>query len=339
MMLTLSRMNAMFKTTDGEGRTPLVEPILARWEHDPGSARWMRASSNFVCLFTCGGQARYLRFGLDEGGPFLRHSPLVVEAELAFVGYLRERGLYAAQPVPSKAGREVEAVDTPLGTMSAAVFEGLSGESFDFDELPPERYLAWGRAVGAYHNAAEGYDRPGRPDWRAHLGQVEAALDTGDDLARAALARLLVKLDQLPVTRENYGLIHYDLCADNLFWQEGGAVGYIDFDDCCYSWFAADLAYAARDIFDDCAVNFDATHPPFAVLLEGYRQVRPLADEEVARLPLFLIQSHLLNYAELTQIVSEVLEPGEPGWVSGLREKLKRKNAGYRAAFLHFLKS
>jgi Ser/Thr protein kinase RdoA (MazF antagonist) len=288
-MIPLSQMKAMFATTDERYRSPLVEPVMARWQHDPGSQGGMMASSNFVTTFKAGGCLRFLRLSVVDSGPFQRHGTAQIEAELAFLRWLGAKGLRANQPVRSAAGRWVEEVETPLGTLRAVVFEAVEGESCEFDEMPPERYPAWGRAIAEYHNAAQGYHQPGRPTWRDHLAAAGSHLPPADALAHAVLDRLTGAFERLAVSEDNYGLIHYDLCADNLFWREGQP-GYIDFDDSGYDWFAADLAYAVRDMLDDRASRFDPSAPAFQAVLGGYRQARPLPDASVALIPLFFAE-------------------------------------------------
>ena len=53
----------------------------------------------------------------------------------------------------------------------------------------------------------------------------------------------------LPRTPDVYGLVHNDLCEDNLLWL-GGEPTVIDFDDCCFTWFAADIARTLGALHD-----------------------------------------------------------------------------------------
>src|SRR2546430_7254258 len=55
-------------------------------------------------------------------------------------------------------------------------------------------------------------------------------------------------LSALTVTETNSGLIHGDFELDNLFWQDD-TIALLDFDDCSYSWYVADVAFALRDLF------------------------------------------------------------------------------------------
>jgi Ser/Thr protein kinase RdoA (MazF antagonist) len=170
-MMTLSRMKALFYTIDDQWRSPVAEEVLASWEHEPGSARVINASSNFVFSFRARGEQRILRFVVDEIRPAKGlypsdwHSPAAILAELDFIRYLVERGIRAAQPLVSLSGKWVETVDTQIGRVHASVFEYMTGETCEFEELPLERYPDWGKAIAELHNAAQGYSRPGATTW------------------------------------------------------------------------------------------------------------------------------------------------------------------------------
>jgi len=80
------------------------------------------------------------------------------------------------------------------------------------------------------------------------------------------------------ITPETYGLVHADLGGLNLFIEEDGAIGIIDFDDSCYHWFVFDLAIV---IFSMAGRFKHATVQPeerkwLGDLVEGYRTIRPL---------------------------------------------------------------
>jgi Ser/Thr protein kinase RdoA (MazF antagonist) len=110
-------------------------------------------------------------------------------------------------------------------------------------------------------------------------------------------------LEALPATDRNYGLIHWDFCADNIRWGTG-RLGVID--------------------------------PLLAAFVSGYRSVRRLGSADLARLPLFMLMSNLLFYASLRIIVEEGREDSEPEWVKGLRKKLQGmvdKNRGELVTF------
>jgi Ser/Thr protein kinase RdoA (MazF antagonist) len=323
-MMKLSVMHSLMTTLDSRWRSPVVDGILTHWLHDPQGAWLLRASSNFVFEFKRAGKPYILRFVHAS-----QRSPAALQAEVAFLRYLSSRGVRANQPVKSLAGEDVVSMDTPIGPCHALVFEAFSGEQFETDELDQPRLFAWGKAAGELHNACQGYPRSGRLSWQDQLASAITLLPPKDTIAHQALAKLSSQLAKHPVNGQNFGLIHFDLEADNLIW-EGLLPGIIDFDDCARNWFVADIALALRDLFGDRASRVDLQDARFVEFMHGYRSVRQIEEEELDRIPLFLRFSNYLKYAELLPIIEEESQPGEPDWLVKLRQKLVQMVAGYR---------
>jgi len=103
------------------------------------------------------------------------------------------------------------------------------------------------------------------------------------DLATYTLARhhLQVAMQALDRDPTVYNLIHADLHLNNCLFHKG-KVHAIDFDDCGWGHFLYDLAvtqwyFQGRPEYEElCAAHLD-----------GYREVRPLSEEEETLLPLF----------------------------------------------------
>lgn len=80
-----------------------------------------------------------------------------------------------------------------------------------------------------------------------------------------------------------FSLIHADLHAANVI-VDGERLHVIDFDDAGFGWHAYDFAVALYHHQDD------ADYPAIRdALIDGYQQVRPVADDTVAMIPLFLL--------------------------------------------------
>lgn len=83
--------------------------------------------------------------------------------------------------------------------------------------------------------------------------------------------------------RGTYSLIHADLHPRNVV-VDGTRVAVIDFDDSGWGWHLYDLAVALNDYQE---------HPDFAAFRDacvaGYRSLRPLGDDDLALLPMFLL--------------------------------------------------
>ena len=81
----------------------------------------------------------------------------------------------------------------------------------------------------------------------------------------------------------NFGLIYTDLHPENIVY-DGEDLALIDFDDSAYGWHMYEIASALT--MDRFAPDFDALRE---ALLEGYREHRPLAEQDVELLSVFLL--------------------------------------------------
>ena len=82
---------------------------------------------------------------------------------------------------------------------------------------------------------------------------------------------------------DSYSLIHADLHAANVV-VNGPRLHVIDFDDAGFGWHAYDFAVALYH--HQSEARFGAIRD---ALIDGYRQLRPVQDETVALIPLFLL--------------------------------------------------
>ena len=81
----------------------------------------------------------------------------------------------------------------------------------------------------------------------------------------------------------NFGLIHADLHGRNLLMDGGCNLTIIDFDDCCYGWFAYDIAVAFNWAYPSDHPDRDTA---LASILAAYAKVRPhdvCAPEEIIK--------------------------------------------------------
>ena len=326
-MMTLSLMQEVVSTVSDQWESPLADEILQHWEHDSGRAKYWRASSNFVFFFKKSGQGYVLRFNHAE-----ERSAEVIRAEIDYVNELARKGLRVAKPMCSRAGNYVESVDTAHGLFHAVVFEALAGEQIELDELTPDQFTRWGQALGELHNASAQYVTHGRPIWEDHLTFVAETLPAVEKRALQALDELKKQLSQLTINDQNFGLIHYDFELDNLIW-DGEQPGIIDFDDSAWYWFAADIALALGDLFEESAGTVDLQNESFLQFIEGYRRVRPVDQEELDLIPLFLRVDHMITFAKLYRTMTPINPAGELPWMAELRDKLSTKMQFYRDEF------
>ena len=323
-MMKLSLIKAIDSTIADTGESLLANQLLTAWPHDPGSARFFRTSANAVFTFTQAGRPYILRFNHDS-----ERSADYIRAEVAYLKHLADVGVAVAHPVRSRAGHYVESRDTSYGCFHSVVFQAVSGQQFEIDELTLDGFRQWGQALGKLHAAAQSYTDAGRPTWRDHIAKVVEQLPASEHQVHAAIAQLCTQLDQLPVTSETFGLIHFDFELDNLIWTKSGLTA-IDFDDSAWYWFAADIAFALRDLFDDDVAKIDSRSPKLRAFVAGYRTAKNLTADAIALLPLFLRLHHAIGLGTLLRALETTPATDEPTWTQALRQKLEQAAQRYR---------
>ena len=322
MKLTL--MKRFYDTVSDERRSPIAEEIAGRWFEDSVKVTVVRASSNFITHVETPEKTYYLRFNHST-----ERTREFIEAELSFIQHLTRQGVHANKPIPSLSDRIVETVPTEMGDFHGVLFEALQGKQFESDELNLEKFRYWGRALGKYHNISSGLVVSGVPTWKDHVSKIRSIVPKSDVVIWRELDSVEKKLNALPVNDRIFGIIHYDFEMDNLLWNED-SVGIVDFDDCAYYWYASDIAYALRDLYEDRVVRFNIDDERVQSFLKGYRSLQPITDEDLSYSPFFIRLHNLYTYARLFRTIKDKPTPNEPQWVKNLRDKLRKKNETYR---------
>jgi Ser/Thr protein kinase RdoA (MazF antagonist) len=315
-MMKLALMKRFFETLSPEWKSPLMDEIAAPWGCGEADVRFWRASANFVAYVNAPAGKFVLRFNHES-----ERSAAGIAAELELVNQMIARGLHAARPLASLAGRLVESVPTAQGVFHAVWFERLEGQKLEFDTLDLAGFERWGRLVGQVHHAGQGLPVVGRPAWDDGLAAFRRDVAPQETLAWRELAAVEAALRALPTAADSYGLVHYDLELDNLVW-EGDAAGVFDFDDCGSHWYAGDIAFALRDLFSDSAARVNFNDERLLAFLGGYRAMREISPAQLQRIPLFLRYHNLVNFARITRSLGEGPQAGEPGWLGDLRLRL-----------------
>ena len=325
-MMPLSVMWNVERLTGATGANPVAEQCVDRWPHDPGSARFFRSSANFLYVFRQDGKQRFLR--VADSSERRREA---IDAEIAIISWLAEEGLAVVRPVRSRNERFVETVACDLGSFHAVVFDALEGSQFEIHELDDAGLRAWGAALGRLHATLRSYPGRGssaRSTMRDHLEQAKRVRPKDAPAVREELHWLESALDALPVDQDTYGLIHFDFELDNLIWQ-GRTVQKLDFGDCSFAWYAADIAFALRDCFDAGA---SLSTPSVHAFLDGYATQSRLSDEQIAQIPLFSRLARLIQFARIARALDLARTPVQPDWLSGLIDKLENRMNAYQMA-------
>lgn len=324
-MMKLSTMKKVLKTVDSEWRSPLAEQILSRWGYDQGSVFYLRASANFIFIFKKDGRTYYLRF--NESCEREHHA---IEAEINIILYLGNNSLNVAQPVKSLNEKYLEVVETGIGTYYAVVFEALEGDQYEIEEITTEQNYLWGKSLGKLHKCLKNIPEQYyvyRSDWKDHLLKVKETLPSHETAAHRELERISKWADSLKVTKENFGLIHYDFELDNVVFNNY-LIGMLDFDDCSSYWYVADIIYALRDVGD-----FSMNSPIVIKFIEGYKTETTIDIDLLKESSGYERLHKLVSFAKLIRTVDIEESQENPEWLTNLRKKLCHKINEYRLSF------
>ena len=223
----------------------------------------------------------------------------------------------------------METVSTDWGEFHATVLPAMEGKLFEIEDLNGDGFHRWGAALGRFHRALMGYPgRNARSTWEDHLDVARGHLPPDSPALHAELDEIASLLSELPVTSDNYGLSHADFELDNLVWRDDSAA-VLDFDDCSWMWFAADVAFALGDLFEE---HPNLADERFVGFVDGYATCHPLDNESLSNLPLFVRLDNILQHARMVRTVDLRLEPEHPDWLHELHQKLHQRIALYRSS-------
>jgi homoserine kinase type II len=233
---------------------------------------------------------------------------------IALMEHLACQGVACPTPVRGRDGIALR----DLCGRPAAIVTFLTG-------MWPRRILpfhcaALGRALAALHRAGTSFRMTRANDlsvagWRrlfeccrTRAGEVQPGL-TEELAAELAMLEAAWPRD-LPV-----GVIHADLFPDNVFFRDQELSGLIDFYFACTDFLAYDLAICLNAWCFEADGSLNVTKA--RLLIDGYRQERPLAQAELAALPVLargsalrFLLTRLFDW--LNQPVGALVRPKDP---------------------------
>jgi Ser/Thr protein kinase RdoA (MazF antagonist) len=298
----------------------VAKGLIQCWEHDEGTLKFWRASSNFVYAFNHNNQRCFLRFSSEQENYIEQ-----IYAELDFMQYLHRHSYPCAAPIFSKDGNLIETVKTSTGLYFGVVFSQAKGEPLEIEEMTDIQLEQWGRSLATLHSLSKTYE-PGvtkRRSWHDILNSVDTILQRYplEHEAKTELNRIKSWLNSLSLSNDDFGLIHYDFQLDNVLWDEQEHhFNVFDFDDSMYHWFVMDIVTTLKDLFGNHGQEAERKIESF---LSGYRSILPLDDEMVKLFPKFLRFDQLYRFSRLLWSLENSDIDKAPPWYDGLKTKLK----------------
>lgn len=202
---------------------------------------------------------QFIRFAREGKICFLRLAPVEeklennVIGEIAFIDYLLKHHYPALEPIETIAGQKYLKLNTEWGEYYATAFQRVSGVQIEDTDMSNEILYEYGKTLGRLHSLSAEF-MPKTKKW-THIEVLNCIqsvffeYNTPKDIA-LALAALKDELSFLPLRQNTYGLIHYDLELDNVFYdKKTKSCAVIDSDDGVYHWYALDI----QQVFDSLA--------------------------------------------------------------------------------------
>jgi Ser/Thr protein kinase RdoA (MazF antagonist) len=223
----------------------------------------------------------------------------VARGEMTWLTALsHEGGLPVPEPVPTVEGQLLTRITTPgvpEGRL-VSLMRWVDGRRLTTG-LRPGHFQAWGQMVARLHAFAAGWQPPEGFvrfiwDWEGLLGgrgfgwsveelvaSMPAHLQQPFLIVSEEARTMMKSLGKGP---DAYGLVHADMCPENVLFKAGEAYP-IDFEDCGFGYWLWDIAVAlsVQPWTEAWRVQRDA-------FLEGYAQVRRLPESQLRHLDLFM---------------------------------------------------
>ena len=281
----------------------LAETALAAWEFEEARLHPIGISENASFRVDTPGKRYVLR--IHRPG---YHTLAELESEHVWTHALLEAGVDVPVPARTRDGRECVTLPFEEGERHIGMLEWVDGELLGnvIARQPADfarHFRAAGRIVAAIHNQSSRWNVP--DSFQRHRLDVEGLMGENPfwgpfwdfpqmgkkqrEVIESARQTITQELSRLGHSNETFSLIHADLHPYNLVVGDDG-LHVIDFDDAGFGWHHYELAVALYRYQDDD--RFSAIR---AGLVDGYREVRPLADSAVDMLPMFFLVRSLAH--------------------------------------------
>jgi homoserine kinase type II len=241
-----------------------------------------------------------------------RIDPQSLPFVFGYMDHIYAQGMICPHAIENRAGQTInELCDRP-----AAIISFLEGHNLERNAVEPAHCEMVGTAMARMHVAAKDFTmtRPnpvGRAKWKE---LIEATSDRAAEIQPGLKERIESEYDfqcaQWKMAEEEgmpRGAIHADIFPDNVFINDSGEAGFIDFYFACTGFYAYDLAITISAWCFDNQNRFDSNR--FQKLYSHYNAGRKLNDAERNMLPVFC-RAACLRFT-LTRLYDVLFHPAD----------------------------
>jgi Ser/Thr protein kinase RdoA (MazF antagonist) len=239
-----------------------------------------------------------------------------IRGELELLNILKVAGARVSYPVNDLQGGQIQQFHAAEGIRNGVLFSYAEGTVvLDMNE---EQLKAVGREIAFIHNHTSGltlsYPRKkytvgstltqALRTLKPHFNEMPEEFAWLNETA----AQVVLKLNTLDTGSFSYGYCHYDFFPKNFHFDALNQITFFDFDFAGEGYLVNDLMVLSVHFF--LQVTNKRTSPEqaesdFMTIIEAYREVRNLSDEELAAIPylgymfwVFYMEFHYLNFED-----------------------------------------
>ncbi len=244
-----------------------------------------------------------------------------IDFESNWVEYLSDRMEGIAKPVRSVNGNLFEVIESDGKSYILYLQEKAPGKVVDINnpnEFNKILFFHLGALMGRMHRLTMSYKgNVINPEfmWNGpHFWRRDIVIS--DEEVRQSEKRFVEELVTLPVEKDNYGIVHFDIHTDN-FLVANHTITLIDFESCQFNWYAADIASAVFFMVQKGAGPLkhlnETQRTEFAEAyltsyLKGYLQTHLISKYWIYSLDLFMKYQMIDEY-----VATQIYQPHESG--------------------------
>lgn len=285
-------------------------------------------SDGIAYLFEVNGRKKVLKIIAFEEEK--NHSLEAFEERVRFAHFLGENGVPIAYPKPLHTEELYVKTSDGNHVFTAYVMDYIEGKMPDTITLTTEFAASWGKLIGRIHKLTKQY-----PVWKnlksnrfefGYQDEIDFFKNwCKEDLVKAAWKKMQSKMDELPKTRDCYGMIHNDNHQRNIIASDK-EITLIDIDCITGQFFLQDITVPAQGIMFDLSGGMykpvDHSEPLkkyFDYFINGYEQEYHLEDRWFKEIPTFINYRRLLLFTVMQDYLNTNL-PLKEAFIAMIKE-------------------